>query len=35
MGVTIPDGYDASKPDRLYVWLHGRNNTLTEARWLH
>ena len=35
MGVTIPAGYDASKPDRLYVWLHGRNNTLTEASFIH
>ena len=24
MGVTIPDPYDPSRPDRLYVWLHGR-----------
>ena len=35
MGVTIPDGYDAGKPDRLYVWLHGRNNTLTEASFIN
>ena len=34
MGVTIPDHYDASKPDRLYVWLHGRNNNLTEASFI-
>ncbi|HWE49165.1 MAG TPA: alpha/beta hydrolase [Bryobacteraceae bacterium] len=35
MGVTIPDSYDASKPDRLYVWLHGRNNGLTEANFIN
>jgi len=34
MGVTIPESYDASKPDRLYVWLHGRNNGLTEASFI-
>lgn len=35
MGVTIPDGYDATKPDRLYVWLHGRSNGLTEASFIN
>ncbi len=35
MGVTIPDGYDPAKPDRLYVWLHGRNNGLTEASFIN
>ena len=35
MGVTIPEGYDAGKPDRLYVWLHGRSNTLTEASFIN
>jgi pimeloyl-ACP methyl ester carboxylesterase len=35
MGVTIPDPYDAGKPDRLYVWLHGRNNGLTEASFIN
>ena len=34
MGVTIPETYDAGKPDRLYVWLHGRNNGLTEAGFI-
>jgi hypothetical protein len=34
MGLTIPDTYDASRPDRLYVWLHGRNNSLTEASFI-
>ncbi|HEU0124163.1 MAG TPA: prolyl oligopeptidase family serine peptidase [Bryobacteraceae bacterium] len=33
-GVTIPDGYDGTKPVRLYVWLHGRDQTLTEASFL-
>ena len=35
MGVTIPNGYDASKPDRLYVWLHGRSNGLSEASFIN
>lgn len=35
MGVTIPDGYDPGKPDRLYVWLHGRSNGLTEASFIN
>jgi pimeloyl-ACP methyl ester carboxylesterase len=35
MGVTIPEAYDASKPDRLYVWLHGRSNGLTEASFIN
>ena len=35
MGVTIPDGYDATKPDRLYVWLHGRSNGLSEASFIN
>lgn len=35
MGVTIPESYDAAKPTRLYVWLHGRNNTLTEASFIN
>jgi pimeloyl-ACP methyl ester carboxylesterase len=35
MGVTIPDSYNASKPDRLYVWLHGRSNGLTEASFIN
>ncbi len=33
-GVTIPESYDGSKPARLYVWLHGRDQTLTEASFL-
>ncbi len=35
MGVTIPDGYDATKPDRLYVWLHGRTAGLSEASFIN
>jgi len=35
MGVTIPESYDASKADRLYVWLHGRSNGLTEASFIN
>ena len=35
MGVTIPEGYDATKPDRLYVWLHGRSNGLSEASFIN
>ncbi|MBL8213004.1 MAG: hypothetical protein JNK87_19975 [Bryobacterales bacterium] len=34
-GIRIPDSYDGSKPVRLYVWLHGRNNRLTEASFIH
>ena len=30
-GVTIPDSYNPAIPARLYVWLHGRDATLTEA----
>ncbi|MBI2689915.1 MAG: hypothetical protein HYX27_26720 [Acidobacteria bacterium] len=33
-GLTFPDSYDGSKPARLYVWLHGRNQTLTEANFI-
>ena len=31
----FPDGYDATKPDRLYVWLHGRSNGLSEASFIN
>ncbi len=34
-GVMLPVGYDASKPARLYVWMHGRAKNLTEAEFLH
>jgi poly(3-hydroxybutyrate) depolymerase len=33
-GVTIPESYDGSKPTRLYVWLHGRDQTLTESSFI-
>lgn len=33
-GVTVPESYDGSKPVRLYVWLHGRNQTLSESSFL-
>jgi hypothetical protein len=35
MGVTVPERYDPAKATRLYVWLHGRNNTLTEASFIN
>ena len=35
MGVTVPDGYDGPKPDRLYVWLHGRSNGMSEASFIN
>ena len=34
-GVTIPADYDGSKPVRLYVWLHGRDQTLTESSFIY
>ena len=34
-GVTLPANYDPSKPARLYVWLHGRQNTTTEAEFIY
>ena len=33
-GITLPANYDASKPSRLYVWLHGRQNQTTESEFL-
>jgi len=33
-GVTLPANYDPSKPTRLYVWLHGRQNTATETEFI-
>ena len=32
--VDLPDNYDPSKPARLYVWLHGRQNNTTESEFL-
>ena len=34
-GVTLPDNYDPDKPTRLYVWLHGRSNTMVETEFIH
>jgi hypothetical protein len=34
-GITLPDNYDASKPARLYVWLHGRQNNTTESEFIY
>ena len=34
-GVTLPDNYDPGKPTRLYVWLHGRQNTTTETEFIY
>ncbi len=33
-GVTVPESYDGTKPARLYVWLHGRDQVLSEARFI-
>jgi hypothetical protein len=33
-GITLPANYDSSKPTRLYVWLHGRQNQTTESEFL-
>ncbi|MDZ4799768.1 MAG: acetamidase/formamidase family protein [Bryobacteraceae bacterium] len=33
--LTLPERYDPARPVPLYVWLHGRANTLTEAEFLH
>lgn len=34
-GVTLPENYDPKKPTRLYVWLHGRSNTMVETEFIH
>jgi hypothetical protein len=34
-GITLPESYDPTKPTRLYVWLHGRQNNTTEAEFIH
>lgn len=34
-GVTLPENYDPSKPTRLYVWLHGRQNTMVETEFIY
>ena len=33
--VSLPANYDPEKPVRLYVWLHGRQNTTTEAAFIY
>lgn len=33
--VTVPDGYDGTKPTRLYVWMHGRSNKNPEYVFLY
>ena len=33
--VTLPANYDPTKPTRLYVWLHGRQNNTTEAAFIY
>ena len=33
--VSLPANYDPSKPARLYVWLHGRQNSTTEAAFIY
>ncbi|MEO8371038.1 MAG: alpha/beta hydrolase-fold protein [Candidatus Solibacter sp.] len=32
--ITLPENYDPSKPARLYVWLHGRQNNTTESEFI-
>jgi poly(3-hydroxybutyrate) depolymerase len=32
--ITLPDNYDAAKPARLYVWLHGRQNNTIETEFI-
>lgn len=34
-GVTLPDHYDDTQPTRLYVWLHGRSNTMVETEFIY
>jgi len=34
-GITLPANYDPSKPVRLYVWLHGRQNNTTESEFIY
>ena len=33
--VSLPANYDPSRPVRLYVWLHGRQNNTTEAAFIY
>jgi pimeloyl-ACP methyl ester carboxylesterase len=34
-GITLPENYDPTKPARLYVWLHGRQNNTTESEFIY
>jgi pimeloyl-ACP methyl ester carboxylesterase len=34
-GVALPEKYDPNKPTALYVWLHGRSNTMIETEFIH
>ncbi len=33
--ISLPANYDPSKPTRLYVWLHGRQNNTTESEFIY
>jgi pimeloyl-ACP methyl ester carboxylesterase len=32
--ITLPEGYDPSRPARLYVWMHGRQNNTIETEFI-
>jgi hypothetical protein len=32
--ISLPANYDPTKPTRLYVWLHGRQNNTTESEFI-
>lgn len=34
-GMRVPDNYDPTKPTRLYVWLHGRDQKNSELNFIH
>ncbi len=34
-GLRVPENYDPTKPARLYVWLHGRDQKNTELNFIH
>lgn len=34
-GPTVPPSYDGTHPVRLYVWLHGRANRLSEGNFIY
>lgn len=34
-GMRVPENYDPSKPARLYVWLHGRDQKNSELNFIH